>query len=116
MGGRETKDILIHLAAQLNEDDVVVISPHKNILEVRAYLTSSRYHLKKEDVIQENQRFYQILALSLSPQHVRVSRFGEEIWQGPLAATYRSYILNTFKSHQDELSREFVTYLDGLSR
>jgi tRNA (adenine22-N1)-methyltransferase len=115
MGGKETKEILIYLSDLLNSDDSIIISPHKNILELRAYLSNSKFRLIKEEIIQENQRFYQIMALGQSAHLPKVTPFGDGLWQGCLAPSYRSYLLSTFKSHQDVLSKDFVTYLENLS-
>ncbi len=115
MGGKETREILTHIEKHLNPLDLVIISPHKNILELRAYLSSSSYGLLKEAVLLENQHFYQVLAIGLLPSLSKVSAFGSEIWHSPLGESYRLSILNTFKGHQDALSREFVAYLEGLS-
>ena len=115
MGGKETKEILSHLENDLGPSDLILISPHKNILEVRAYLNSSSYRLFKEAVILENQYFYQVIAIGLLPSMSKVSPFGTEIWQSPLGESYRLSLLKTFKGHQDPLSREFVAYLESLS-
>ena len=115
MGGKETKEILSYIEKDLNLSDLVLISPHKNILELRAYLNSSSFRLYKEAVIFENQYFYQVLAIGLLPSMSKVSPFGSEIWLSPLGQSYRLSLLKTFKAHHDPLSREFVAYLEGLS-
>jgi tRNA (adenine22-N1)-methyltransferase len=115
MGGKEIIDILDHMKPQLSVEDSVIISPHKNILELRKYLLESEFRLKDESVISESGRFYQVLCLSLFSGHPKVSAFGEKLWSGSLGNSYRDYILSTFSSHQDQLSMEFVHYLRHLS-
>lgn len=115
MGGKEIIGILDHLRPQLSSDDSVIISPHKNILELRKYLLESELRLKDESVISENGRFYQVLCLSLFSGHPKVSAFGEKLWLNSLGKSYRDYVLSTFSSHKDPLSMEFVHYLRHLS-
>jgi tRNA (adenine22-N1)-methyltransferase len=114
MGGKEIQKILINLAPQLNTEDRVVISPHRNVLELRHYLSSSDYRLIKEDLLEEQGHYYQLLCLSTANNLGKVSLFGEEIWKAEVARAYHSKLLNAYQSHQDEQSRLFHAFLSIL--
>jgi tRNA A22 N-methylase len=115
MGGKEIIEILDHMWPQLSNEDSVIISPHKNILELRKYLLESEFRLRDESLISENGRFYQVICLSLSNGYPKITAFGEKLWNDSLGKSYRDYILSTFSSHKDPLSMEFVHYLRHLS-
>lgn len=111
MGGKEINEIIIHLRPMLKKDDLLVLSPHRNILELRKYLHHSDYHLKTEICLKDEGQFYQILCLSLDPELPKVALFGDKIWQGTTGAEYRQSQLKHFSLHQDHESREYVKKL-----
>lgn len=115
MGGKEIQKILSCLQDQLKENDRVVISPHKNILELRDYLHTSEFGLWDETLVKEDGQFYQILCLEKSSQLPRSSLYGDKIWKGDVGAEYRLHILKTFSFHQDMRSKALVHYLESLS-
>ena len=114
MGGREIGEIIQHLLPQLSTNDRVVISPHRNILELRKYLNSTDLRLIDEVLIKEDGQFYQILCLSMVPECLKVPLFGEKIWQGQLGREYRDYQIRFFSFHQDEQSQTYLSYLKCL--
>jgi tRNA (adenine22-N1)-methyltransferase len=113
MGGKEIKSILIHLLPQLTHADRIVISPHRAILELRAYLQSSSFRLESEEIIEEDGQFYQILCLNLNVS-LQISPFGIEVWKGEVGQRYRQHILEAFEIHKDPLSQALVRYLKSL--
>lgn len=114
MGGKEIISILQELEKSSPYSYNVVISPHKNILEVREYLHSSRYRLKTEFVISDQGRFYQVLNLDFSSQDL-VSSYGKDIWVGPHASSYRDYLLAVYENHQDSSGKAYFRFLKSLT-
>ena len=82
MGGKEIQEIIQNLLPQLNANDRLVISPHRNILELRKYLHTTEMGLVEEVVLEEDGQFYQILCLIKSPNLLKVSPYGNNIWKG----------------------------------
>jgi tRNA A22 N-methylase len=115
MGGKEITDILTCLNDQFTGEDRIVISPHKNILELRDYLHTSDLALSEEKLIKEDGQFYQVMCLVKSSSLPRVSLYGDNIWKGEVGSQYRLHILKTFSSHQDNQSKALVRYLESLS-
>lgn len=116
MGGKEIGQIISSLISQIDHSSKIVISPHKNILELRSVLYSVSVSLVEEILVLENHQFYQVLVLK--PDHLddrrRVSPFGEDIWRGSLGISYRDHLLKHFSAHRGDLSQEFVKYLNSL--
>ena len=115
MGGREIQEIIKNLLPQLTPFDRLVISPHRNILELRQFLQVSALRLVDEVAIQEDGQFYQILCLETSVQFPAVSLYGEKIWQGPVGEQYRQHQIRSIGLHQDQASKAYVSYLKLLS-
>ena len=115
MGGKEIQEIIKCLLPQLNIADRLVISPHRNILELRKYLHSSPLKLADEMSVFEDGQFYQVLCLQTSPELPNVSLFGEKVWQGLYGEEYRQHQLRSFNLHQDDAAMAFVAYLRQLS-
>jgi tRNA A22 N-methylase len=115
MGGEEIQEILQHIGPQLGLCDTVVISPHRKILELRAWLSASHYRLLDERVIYENGQFYQVIALKQNSDLPQVSSYGISLWQNEVGRTYRLHMIRSFSCHVDLKSRQFVEYLKCLS-
>ena len=114
MGGKEIQDILKHLLPQLSVEDRVVISPHRNILELRAWLSESAFNLEEETSLFEDGQYYQILALTTQQAPLKVHPFGQAIWDSSVGSDYKKHQLGTFAIHQDPLSQAYVAYLRQL--
>ncbi len=115
MGGKEIGEIITHLLPQLSPEDRLVISPHRNILELRKQLHLSDLNLVDETVLKEEGQFYQIICLSKSSIGPKVSLYGSKIWDGVSGKEYRQHQIRTFINHQDQASRDFVAHLKQLS-
>lgn len=115
MGGKEIQDILQAHSHQAVKETRWVISPHRNILELRRYLKNSQYRLEKEMLVEEAGRFYQVITLNRHPSSPAVHEFGSDIWQGSLGESYRNQQIAHFKQHRDELSMSYCQYLLALS-
>lgn len=111
MGGKEIQDILKSLLPQLTIEDRVVISPHRNILELRAWLNESPFHLVDEKSLHEDGQFYQVIALTLAQSSSKVHPFGSAIWEGSVGNDYKKHQIGSFSIHQDALARAYVAYL-----
>ena len=111
MGGKEITEIIHHLEDQLSENDLLVISPHRNILELRRYLNTSEFRLQDEISLKDEAQFYQILCLTKASQFPKVPLFGEKIWAGEVGEAYRKSQLKHFSLHQDPLSKAYVDFL-----
>ena len=115
MGGKEIQEIMKSLLPQLSPADRVVISPHRNILELRKYLNGSEFKLIDEVTIIEDGQYYQVLCLETAAGLPQVSLYGDKVWQGLVGEEYRQHQIRAFSLHQDEASKAFVAYLGQLS-
>lgn len=111
MGGQEIKEIIESLEPQLALEDRVVISPHRNILELRSYLNKSAFGLIDEIVVFEDGQFYQILCLGLNPVLPAVHPYGEKIWRSKTGEDYRNQQVLSFTPHRNGQSQAYVEYL-----
>lgn len=114
MGGLEIGEIIKNLLPQLDETSRIVISPHRKILEVRALLNALPICLLSEQVMIENGQYYQIIELGLTPNGMKVPKYGIDLWQSPLGEEYRQYQLKYFDYHKDLAAQEYVKYLKAL--
>lgn len=112
MGGKEIGEIITHILPQLNSSSRIVISPHRKILELRSLLHTLPVSLKSEEVIFEDDQYYQILNL-IPGRDNPVPLYGEGIWVGDIGARYREHQLAAFGVHRDEASLAYVEYLKG---
>jgi tRNA A22 N-methylase len=115
MGGKEIQKIMKSLLSQLTPADRIVISPHRNILELRKYLNASQFKLIDEVTLFEDGQYYQVLCLETAPGLPQVSLYGDKVWQGLVGEEYRQHQIRAFSLHQDEASKAFVAYLGQLS-
>jgi tRNA A22 N-methylase len=115
MGGKEMGEIIQNLIPQLSSADRLVISPHRNILELRQYLNATELGLLNEVVINDEGQYYQILCLVKSADYPKVPLFGSKIWKDATGIAYRDQQLRTLGIHQDELSKAYIAYLTLLN-
>jgi tRNA A22 N-methylase len=115
MGGKEIQEIIQNILPQLSMADRLVISPHRNILELRKYLHSTELGLVDEICLKEDGQFYQILCLIKAPEFAKVPLYGAKIWDSEVGREYREHQIGTFSYHQDGQSQAYVSYLKALS-
>ncbi len=113
MGGEEIGLIVSSLLPQLDQTSLLVISPHRKVLELRKLLGSLELTLLHEEVLAEDGQFYPILVLAPGPG-TEVHPYGEKIWEGETGTAYREQQLLHFGVHRDEASLAFVGYLKSL--
>jgi tRNA (adenine22-N1)-methyltransferase len=114
MGGKEILDILKYVLPQLKQEDEIIISPHRNFLLLREYLSQSSYRLVCESVVSDSGHFYQVLKLSLMPDYNQVSIYGDTLWQSREGLLYRDYLIQHFQHHRDVVSNDFLKFLQNL--
>ncbi len=114
MGGQEIKSIVENLIPQMTFKDRLIISPHRNILELRTYLSHSKLRLITEQVVFEDGQFYQILVLSLVEDYPKVHAYGDLIWNTETGESYRKHQIHHFKTHRSGQSEAYVLYLISL--
>lgn len=111
MGGKEIKEILIHLETQLSPRDQIVISPHRKILELRKYLHHSSFRLQDEVVLFENGHYYQIMALTFGGSGEVVTSYGSSLFLKGVGSEYKAHQIEHFKQHKDRESVAYFAYL-----
>ncbi len=115
MGGKEIQEIIKHLMPQLSEADRLVISPHRNILELRQFLNTSELGLVEEICLKDDGQYYQIMCLARTPKLAKVSLYGSQLWKGVVGVEHRKHQLRAFSSHQDPISKAYSAHLKQLS-
>lgn len=115
MGGKEIGEILTQQCSDIRDNTRVVISPHRNVLELRQRLKELGLRLETESLISENGLYYPVMVLSKNPSLPEVSPYGDEIWKSPLAKEWRDHQLRHFELHQDQLSKDYCSYLKSLN-
>jgi len=115
MGGKEILEISLNIIPQLTAKDLLIVSPHRKILELRAYLKESILNLVEEKLIWEDGQYYQIFCLSLDPKYSKISLYGDDIWKGDTGRKYHSHQLEAFLSHQDGMGKAYTTFLKELN-
>lgn len=114
MGGKEIGLISLHLSEQMDLHSRLIISPHRNILELRSQLHASELRLENEFLVEEATRIYQVLILKKLPSLPPVSLYGDKIWQGKWGEEYRIHQLAHFQEHRDEMALGYCRFLSKL--
>ncbi|MFL5784454.1 MAG: tRNA (adenine(22)-N(1))-methyltransferase TrmK [Bacteriovoracaceae bacterium] len=115
MGGKEIESILESLKKKLTPEDDVVISPHRDILQLRKWLHHSVFSLGNESLVWDEGRYYQVISLNLRGNE-KVHPFGREIFGDDRGEEYRIQQLRTFSAHKDVRSLEYADYLKTLTQ
>jgi len=117
MGGKEIGEIILSLLPLIDSTSKIIISPHKNILELRVLLNQLPISLIDEDIVFENNQYYQLIALR--PDHSvtssKVSLYGSLLWTKEHGENYRDHLLKYFVHHRGALSQDYVNYLKSLA-
>ena len=115
MGGKEIGEIIRHLLNFLSENDQIVISPHRKILELRELLGNLPLIAMEEKLIFEDDQYYQILKLKKG-EGKRVHPYGSHsIWSGKWGSEYRNHQIKAFRHHRDVASKGYVEHLLSLN-
>lgn len=113
MGGKEIESILKSILPRLKEKTRLILSPHRNIIELRKFLSEQNVSLETEVCLNEDNQFYQIIVIRVG-QGTKVSLYGEALWKTPAGEQYRDHMIRHFSSHRDEASQGLVQYLMNL--
>lgn len=114
MGGKEIGEIVSSLYPQVDSKSSFVISPHRKILELRKLLGELPISLLREEVIFEDDQFYQIMELATGEGN-KVSRYGIDIWKSEVGKAYKEHQIRFFTPHRDMASQDYVAFLKSLT-
>ncbi len=116
MGGKEIGEIIQSLLPLIDSSSKIIISPHKNILELRVLLNQLPISLIDEDIVFENNQYYQLIVLrpDNSVSSSKVSLYGSLLWTKVHSENYRDHLLKYFVHHRGALSIGYVNYLKSL--
>jgi tRNA (adenine22-N1)-methyltransferase len=113
MGGEEIGQIISRLLPQIGFNSQFVISPQRKILHLRALLRTIKVHLKSEELLFENDQYYQILVVAPGEGR-KVSLFGEDFWITSLGRNYLEHQKKYFSLHRDKASLDYASFLASL--
>jgi tRNA (adenine22-N1)-methyltransferase len=83
------------LRTNLSTDNSFIISPHNRITLVREYLKSTKLKLRKEILVKDNNKFYEMLLLDFSSDKC-ITSFGKELWDD-MSTDHKEYIAQEVK-------------------
>lgn len=81
VGGDLTIKILENLFSQLTERDFLLLSPHTKIHQVRHFLIKHNFYQIKEILVEENDKFYEILLVKKCMEDTNIHFVGHDIWK-----------------------------------
>jgi tRNA (adenine22-N1)-methyltransferase len=113
MGGKEIGEIILHLCPKLSEKDRIVISPHRKVLELRRLLGQLPLESLKEEILCEEDQYYQVMVLKRGQSNVHP--YGEfSIWNSKEGRAFLEKQIAAFSLHRDLASQGYVEYLRSL--
>lgn len=112
MGGSEIIEILSNIFPQLKVSDLVFISPHTKVLDVRHFLRKQGDVLLKEGVLCDHGIWYPYFLLGQGGESCTV--FGESIFLGEEGENYKKHLIEKLSKHRDKQSKAFLNFLSGL--
>lgn len=112
-GGEAIIETLKHLTSQDVSASRFILSPHRQILAVRRFLNEGPWNLLHEEIIEENDQFYEAIVVEYRPGRA-VSLFGEEQWSSPVGMLRRAQLLNLLPVHRNPQDQAFYQYLLSL--
>lgn len=112
MGGLEIISIMEKLLPQMKRGDLLFISPHNKVLEVREFLQAQGEWLQQEDIIEEAGVWYPHFLLGVEGRPI--SSYGQEVFMGEMGARYRQYLLERLSRHQDAQSKDFLNFIRNI--
>lgn len=112
-GGKQMMEGLKHIASQLQEKNLFVLSPHRDIFELRKRLIEMNWSLVSEEIHQEDDEFYSILVVSNTPG-APIHPFGSTQWKSTAGKAYCQHLLEVLAHHRNVRDRELRDYLLSL--
>ncbi len=117
MGGKTIIEILSNWSEEsLQNASQIVVSPHRNQLELRAFLRSIKMNVVKEGLVFEGAHYYEVISVSRTKGNQLISEYGDEIWQTPMAANYLKHQVKFLQKHRDEESLKYLNFLNALGK
>lgn len=113
VGGDLVIKILENLIPQLNSDDFILVSPHSKIHKVRSFLIKNKFTSIGEKLIEENNKFYEMLIVQKNDLKSNISTIGDQIWLDDYSKShtclseYIKYYKVKFK-HNDDKSIKLI--------
>lgn len=80
IGGPLLLKIVENLIPQINKEDILILSPHTKIHEVRSKLKVLGLTLIEEVYCCENNKHYEMLKVSLNPKGKEITLVGTDLW------------------------------------
>ncbi len=105
MGGKLIESIIRNSHAIAEKMDYLIISPHSDLPHVRTFLAENGYEIIDEDIVLEDDKFYQIMKISF--RGVKIALTKAEIIYGPVLLKKKSDILGK-RIEKDRVSYEKV--------
>lgn len=97
-------------ALETTADLRVILSPHRDTLDLREYLRSQNWGLEHEEIFLEDEQFYPVLKVSKRATR-EVSLYGEEQWRTEAGQGYRARLLEKLSLHQNPQDQGYLNYL-----
>lgn len=89
---------IIRILPKIPQDCIIILSSHTKALELRSYL-NNKYELLDEVLVEENDKYYEILKISTSNQSMI-----SDIGNFPKNEVLQSYLLQLHDHHQKKAS------------
>lgn len=89
VGGPLIIEIIDNIFDNLNEEDILVISPHTKVHEVRKHLHNKGFNLIDEVLIEEQEQFYEHIVITKGKTSRAISPIGELFWTRDLEKSLR---------------------------
>lgn len=110
IGGDLLINIVKNLMDQVDENDIFLLSPHTKVHKVRKFLIENNFISTKEVLIEENDKFYEVLLVKKS-DITNIELIGDLLWHENIDTSikclneYIKYYQIKYKHSQDERIR-----------
>lgn len=109
-GGKQMLEGLRNIESQLHEKNHFVLSPHRDVFELRQKLIEMNWSLVSEEIHQEDDEFYSILVVTNAPG-VPIHPFGSSQWKSPAGKAYCQHLLEILVHHRNVRDQKLREYL-----
>lgn len=105
VGGPLLLKIVENLIPQINEEDILILSPHTKIHEIRSKLKVLGLTLIEEVYCCENDKHYEMLKVSLNPKGKEITLVGSELWDTK-SADIQKYLNGMIKYYRLKVNND----------
>ncbi|MBY0518247.1 MAG: class I SAM-dependent methyltransferase [Bacteriovoracaceae bacterium] len=109
-GGKQILKAIQSLSKQLSSPSLFILSPHRDMGPIREWLHKMNWSLHHEEIVTEQDQFYEILAVS-NQEGPKISLYGEAQWRSVEGASYRENLLKILANHRNVKDQAFRSYL-----